>query len=1208
MFRAAKIKGKEEEIMNNAKYDGVYYPVRPVSDLRDMINKSAQLYKDKAAYLQKDKPGGTFQPVSYKRFKDEMDAFGTRLVDMGLKGKKIIVVGESCYQWILTYFAVVNGVGTIVPLDKNLPVGEMKSLVERSGASAIVYTKRMEKSLKEIFEAKFDLEYFISIGPDEHHDDVLSFTQLIKEGEVLLKEGIREYVDADIEPDQMATLMFTSGTTGMAKGVMLSHKNIASNVQNMSKLVKVPKDAIALSILPIHHAYEFTCLICTAFYQGATVAICEGLKYIQKNMNEVKANIMLGVPLVFEKFYAGIWKQAAKQGQEEKLKNAIELSKKMKLHRNPKLMHKMFGSVHSKFGGNIKLFIAGGAAIDPKVIEDFEAMGFPMIQGYGMSECAPIIAVNQDRYSKAASVGKPMPGTEVKIMNPDEDGIGEIVCKSDSVMLGYYENEEETAKVLQNGWLHTGDLGYFDQDGFLYLTGRKKTVIVTKGGKNIFPEEVEAVLMENELIQEVLVYGKEDKKVGNVMVTADIFPNYKLLAEQKGELSGSDVYHCYKAIVEEANKKMPSYKAVKRVNIRDKEFDKTTTGKIKRYGNVAADAPAEEKDTSKAGYVEIKAQEKKRVEALIRDIKNSGDKYVRYPEQLRPVTDLKEMLETSAALYGDAPAFMQKFDRNGTYEKISFNRVLADVNGLGTALINRNLKGKRIAVIGETCYQWESSYLAVINGTGIVVPLDKELDPRDLKQQIIEAEVSAVMFSKKYEKTFKEIQASGETKLEMLVNFDAKDNTEDVLAWSKLIEEGKKLIAEGDRQFLDAEIINTDMATLLFTSGTTGVAKGVMLSHYNMITVIIGALSMIKIAPGEIMFSVLPVHHTYECTVGFLAPLYAGATVAYCQGLKYITRNLEEVQPHIMLGVPALIETLYKKIWQNVKKQGKDKTLSRLLKANRVVKKMGVDISKPFTKEIMKVFGKNMRLIVSGGAAIDPAILQFLNDLGIPAMQGYGLTECSPLTAVNPDIPKDMKLNSAGHLMPGMEVKIIDQEENGIGEICFKGANVMLGYYNNQEATDEVIHGEWFHTGDLGYVDGENFVFITGRKKNVIITKNGKNVYPEELEYHLNQVPYIDESMVWGDDTDGANDTSIIAAVTIDEFEIIEKLGEGYTDEEVEALIWEEVDKINETLPLFKKIKKLNVRKEAFEKSTTKKIKRNSSANKELSKAGADEE
>ncbi|MFQ9892087.1 MAG: AMP-binding protein [Emergencia sp.] len=316
--------------MNNKKYDGVYYPVREIKDLKDMVTSSARLYGDRAAYLQKDKPGGTFRPISYQRFYDEMEALGTRLMDLGLSGKKIAVVGESCYQWILTYFAVVCGVGVIVPLDKNLPVDEMKTLLSRSGASALVYTKRSEKALKPLLEGEMEVEYLISIGQDEHTEKTLSFYKLIEEGEHLLKEGIREYVDAEIDPEQLATLMFTSGTTGMAKGVMLSHKNIVANVYNMSKLVHVTPGHKTLSILPIHHAYEFTCDICTVFYQGCTVAICEGIKYIQKNMNEVKANIMLGVPLVFEKMYKGMWKQAESRGEGEKLRKAIDLSRKMK--------------------------------------------------------------------------------------------------------------------------------------------------------------------------------------------------------------------------------------------------------------------------------------------------------------------------------------------------------------------------------------------------------------------------------------------------------------------------------------------------------------------------------------------------------------------------------------------------------------------------------------------------------------------------------------------------------------------------------------------------------------------------------------------------------------------------------------------------------------------------------------------------------------
>lgn len=1186
--------------MNSAKYNGVYYPVREITDIKDMVISSSELFTDKPAYLQKDRPGGTFQPVTYGEFREKMDALGTSLMELGLAGEKIAVVGESCYQWILSYYAVTCGVGVIVPLDKNLPNEEMKNLVRRSGAKALIYTKRSEKQLADLFTEPYDVKHFICIGAEEHTEKALSWDVLIEEGKKLVREGIRDYVDAEIDPDQMATLMFTSGTTGMAKGVMLTHRNIAANVYNMSKLVHIPEGGRVLSILPIHHAYEFTCGICTTFYQGQTIAICEGLKYIQKNMNEVKANIMLGVPLVFEKMYKGMWKQAKSTGQEEKLKSAIALSKKLKLFNNKRLMKKMFATIHESFGGNIDLFIAGGAAIDPTVIEDFEAMGLPMIQGYGMSENAPIICVNQDRYSKAASVGKAMPGTEVIIDNPDEDGVGEVVCKGPSVMMGYYENEEATAEVLKDGWLYTGDLGYMDKEGFVYLTGRKKTVIVTKGGKNIFPEEIETVLMENTLIQEAIVYGTDDSNVGNVIVTADIFPNFDALKQEKGEMNSGEIYHFYKELVDKINKTMPSYKSIKRINIRESAFEKTTTGKIKRYGNFTQTSGAKQGD-EKLGYAQKKELEKRRAQEFIDFTRESEDRYYRYKRH-GAITDIKDMFDTSCKLYADNIAFRQKFDRSQPYQTLTYKEAHAEVTGLGTALINRGLKGKRIAIIGETCYQWESSYLATINGTGIVVPLDKELDARDLKNLIIDAECSAVIFDKKYENMFIEMAESGDTKLEILVNFYEPKNPEKVLSWRALIEEGKELVARGDRQFIDAEIDGDAMAVLLYTSGTTGIAKGVMISHYNLAFDLMSAPTVLKVNEDDIFFSVLPVHHTYECTCAFLIPLYLGASIAYCQGLKYITKNLEEVKPTMLLGVPVLIETLYKRIWKNVRAQGKDKLLSRLLKISRTTKKVGIDISKPFTKEILAVFGGNMRVIISGGAAINPEILEFFNDLGIIGVQGYGLTECAPLAALNPDVRKDMRNSSVGRILPGMEVKLHNVNEEGIGEICIKGANIMLGYYKNQEATDAVIKDGWFHTGDLGYVDEDEFIYITGREKNVIITKNGKNVFPEELEYFLGKVPYIEESMVWGADDseegDGANDTTIAATVTLDVEEVIEALGEDYDDEAVNALLWDAIDEINDTLPLYKKIKKLYIRKEDFEKTTGKKIKRFVDSNK----------
>lgn len=1180
--------------MNNPKFDGIDHPVREVTDLKDIIVSSSELFADKAAYLQKDRPGGAFRPVYYRQVRKDMDALGTRFIDLGLKSRKIAVVGETSYYWFLTYFAAVCGTGCIVPLDRNLPADELKSLIRRSGADAIVFSRKYSKTVDELRGADNDIKHFISMSSDEHDGDTLSLERLISEGESLLDSGDRRFADAVIDPDQMASLIFTSGTTGRAKGVMLSHRNIAANVVNMSRRERLGENWIVLSILPTHHTYENTCVDWTTFYQGKTLAICEGIKYILKNMNEVHANCLVGVPLVFEKIYKGMMKQADARGEGEKLRNAIALSRRLKLYNRPAVTKRMFKAIHTALGGEMKMFIAGGAAINPKVIRDFEAMGIPMMQGYGMTENSPIIAVNQDNYSIAESVGRPMHGTEVRIVDANDEGIGEIICRGPSVMLGYYEDPEATAEVIRDGWLYTGDLGYMDERGFLYVTGRKKTVIVTKGGKNIFPEEIEEVIKKNPLVKETIVHGVNDKKIGNVIVAADIQPNYELLAEQKGEMTDSEVYYFFRDLIDEINKTMPPYKAIKRINIHREDFAMTTTRKVKRYGNFVE---GEENDGS-PDFIEKKAAEKKRADDVIRSIAESDDPLLRYKTG-RAITDIKQMFETSVELYGDRPAFRQKFARGESYSVITYKQALADVNGLGTALINRGLKGRRIAIIGDTYYQWESSYLAVTGGVGVVVPLDRELSAKELKYLIKDAGVSAVMFSRRYENLFREMKDSEDTDLEVLVNLDSDSGKNGVLSWSELIEEGKSQVAQGDRQFIDAEIIASDMAVILYTSGTTGFAKGVMLSNTNICEDLMTAPTILNVNPEDIFFSVLPVHHTYECTCAFLMPLYKGASIAFCEGLKYITNNLKEVRPTMLLGVPVLIETLYKRIWKTAKQEGKDKLLRRVMAINARTKKIGINIAKPLVKDITDVFGGRMRMLISGGAAIDPAILWFFNDIGIQAVQGYGLTECSPMAALNPDVEADMKLSSVGHLLPGMDVKIADPDDEGVGEIAFRGGNIMMGYYNNPEATAEVLRDGWFYTGDLGYVDADDFIYITGRKKNVIITDNGKNVFPEEIEYELSKIPYIAESMVWGDTGGDINSTTIAATVLLDEDELGEELGESYTDDDVRELIWGEIDKINDAQPLFKKVKKLVIRKREFDKTTGRKIKRFVDSNKE---------
>lgn len=604
-------------------------------------------------------------------------------------------------------------------------------------------------------------------------------------------------------------------------------------------------------------------------------------------------------------------------------------------------------------------------------------------------------------------------------------------------------------------------------------------------------------------------------------------------------------------------------------------------------------------DMGKEEYEELKRKDMEKAEAFAKEIRDSKDPMYRYKDS-RPVMDIKHMIESSVELYGKRPAFHVKRVPLGEYEPVTYEQMLLDMNGLGTALITGGLKGKRIGVIGENSYMWAITYLAVVGGTGVVVPLDKELPEKDLKGIVKEAELSCVAFDKKFEKLFKEVKADPENELEVLIGLEAGESNEEVFSWKDFVEKGKKAVAEGNRDFIDAQINSQEMSILLFTSGTTGTSKAVMLSHENICVDLMSLPTLLVVHPEDIFFSMLPVHHTYECTAGFLMPLYKGASIAYCEGLKYIVKNLSEAKPTMFLTVPLVIENMHKKIWQNAIKSGKADTLRKMMNLNRKLKKVGINISGIYNKQIMALFGGRLRMLISGGAAILPSILDDVNDWGVTALQGYGLTECAPMCALNPD--KNAKSDSLGYVPPGMEFKVFEADpETGIGELCVKGGNVMLGYYNNPEATAQVIRDGWFHTGDLGYVDKDGYIYLTGRKKNVIITANGKNIYPEELEFILSEIPLVSESMVWGFNEQG-HDTSIVATVRVDEEELSELTGgktlSDITDKEILEMLWKEVDVINEVLPVWKKVKKLIIKRDEFDKTTGKKIKRYVEGNK----------
>jgi long-chain acyl-CoA synthetase len=561
------------------------YEVREITSLKDMISSSTELFGDKPAFLMKHKGEEGYRPVTYRQYKKDVDAFGTALLSLGLKGKRIALIGENRYEWSVSYLAVVNGAGIIVPLDKELPQNEIENLLVRAEVDAIIYSGSNSEQVTNISQ-KFDsTKFYISMEDLEDNDRFISFSRLLKKGHELVNSGDRSYIDAEIDVKAMSILLFTSATTDKSKAVMLSHENICTNLMAMCSMLYIDDKDTFLSVLPIHHTYECTCGFLCPIYRGCTIAYCEGLRHIAKNLQESKTTIMLGVPLIFEAIYRRIWDQVSKKpGMAKKLKTGIKISNFLRKF-NIDLTKKLFAPIHENFGGHVRLFISGAAGIEPSVAKSFRDMGILFVQGYGLTECSPIAALNRNVDFRDDAAGLPLPGLEIKIDNPDQDGIGEIVVKGKSVMMGYYENPEDTAKVFKNGWFYTGDLGYMDSDKFVYITGRKKNVIVTKNGKNIFPEEIELLLGKSPYIKEALVYGKDDDEYGDVVVSAMIVPDMEIIEAEFADkpLSREEIHQLIHNEVKKVNKSLVTYKYIKDFKLREDEFAKTTTKKIKRY-------------------------------------------------------------------------------------------------------------------------------------------------------------------------------------------------------------------------------------------------------------------------------------------------------------------------------------------------------------------------------------------------------------------------------------------------------------------------------------------------------------------------------------------------------------------------------------------------------------------------------------------------
>ena len=556
------------------------YVVPNISSVQDMLLRSAKVYGDKLAL--EDLADNQISSVTYKQLHDYVIRFGKSLFDIGLKERDhIAVISENRVQWSLTYLTSMCFNLVVVPIDKNLNHNEILNIIHESEAKAIVFSDSYEPLMKEKRDSLLNLKYYINMDSKEHKDGILSMTKMIEVQSASIEKL------PFVNPDAMAEIIFTSGSLGRAKGVMLSQKNIASNLMAMTSMIKITPEDRFLSVLPIHHKYECTCGLLCPLYAGGSAHYARSLKTVVDDLQKVKATILLGVPLLYDKMFKKIYKGI----QEDKLKSIIvpplisltNIFQSFGWKGSKKLV---FKELHHKFGGHIRLFIAGGAAPDPKVAKGLREFGFNFVQGYGLTETAPIVALNRLYSFKDNAAGLPLPGLEVKINNPNGNGIGEIYIKGDTVMLGYYKNQKLTDEAFDNGWFKTGDIGFFDEDGFLHINGRQKNVIISKSGENVFPEEIEDILNRNPFVQECMVYGEQDEKhteiiAVQIVTDAESFIEYS--EKNKITITPELVNEIISEAVKETNKELPAYKQIRKFHVRDSEFEKTTTQKIKRF-------------------------------------------------------------------------------------------------------------------------------------------------------------------------------------------------------------------------------------------------------------------------------------------------------------------------------------------------------------------------------------------------------------------------------------------------------------------------------------------------------------------------------------------------------------------------------------------------------------------------------------------------
>ena len=558
------------------KKDDYFYSFPEFDNVKELMEYSIEKNADSRAFILKDKEGKHCN-ITYKELKDEINYLGTSFLNLGLKGKRIAVVGKNSYMWVLTYLATLFGNMVLVPLDKDLEAGELENCLVRSKADALIFDEKLIDKVRNIrADGNTNLKEYITNAEVE---DFKNFDSVKNQGKEIFLSGKKDFENITVDSDKMSILVFTSGTTSKSKAVMLSQRNVAMDICIMKRVEGFDNTDVNLQFLPLHHMFGSSGIL-IFLASGCANAFPDGLRYVQANMKEYKVSIFVGVPALIEAIYKKLDKGIAEKGMTKTVKALRKLT-------NPfgqKVKRKVFKSIIDELGGSLRVIISGAASLEYNIDKFFNEIGIRLVQGYGLTETAPVIAAENDRYKKKGSVGFPMNHIEVKIVDKDEQGIGEIVAKGPITMLGYYENEEETNKVLKDGWFYTGDYGYIDREGYVFITGRKKNMIVLKNGKKIFPEEVEELINKIDLVKESMVFGLP--KGNDVLLSVKVQYDEEVAKEKYSDKSEKELEKIVWEKIKEINSTFPGYKHVKNLIFTNEEFIKTTTAKIKRFEEI----------------------------------------------------------------------------------------------------------------------------------------------------------------------------------------------------------------------------------------------------------------------------------------------------------------------------------------------------------------------------------------------------------------------------------------------------------------------------------------------------------------------------------------------------------------------------------------------------------------------------------------------